>query len=820
MYDFVGRITRFVTKGSLLTAIVLLLSLSHVICCASEARSAVCRGPIPDIDSSTSYCFYYGKWNDCVIQDIVKRFKLVILHPGADFPKITPDQVAELRAAGVIVIGYISFGEDYICTRTENERGPVYYYDAQDCGLIYEDQGDASWYVDEVDNETGEPRHDDIPDKNPHFGSCYVNAGDPFWLKFIKSATIESQAFAGADYILNTLGCDGLFIDCIETAVPWLPYDWSWRGMFDLIDEISYLYPEKYMVANRPLFACRLDLDPYPLTCCDGDPDCINFCFCDFPSQVEARDAFRCNINAFVWESYSLDKAFDDFFEMRSDVMECADNSDGRGFNVLVLDYHNLIKGLYTCMDYQIKEVQDLNWLDYIAPGPLDHIGYWVYNYLNNFCYPLMDGYFDDWERWNVSYCRTDPCGDVPRKSADIVDIAIAHDPEYLYLMIHCGESIEFFPNFYRIFLDSGTNVSSYKGPQGKWKGSFDYLWENGRLHRYAGSGSDWMWEEIPSISSYALGAKDATRMEVSISRCSIGAYEGDGRVATKLLFNAEAFDVNSNDWAPDDPEQDYYLYEYEPLIVIDGDMEDWENMPKDCGNLCCTFSDGSVDIQDCSGDIDKLSICSDLSSIYLKMDFACNLHQSVWGDKSYQVFIDVDQSQSTGYNACEWKIGAEYLWENGSLFKHIGESSCDWLWELIPEAGTEYAVGLSDKSQIEVSIPRPSMVVPLCMRTLSQASPLRLIHRVVRSGVVLDVVPDSPDKNFLPWPACLEGDFDEDQDVDGSDLAVFASDFGRTDCNQSEACDADFDGDGYVDESDLAAFAAEFGRTDCPICP
>jgi hypothetical protein len=32
--------------------------------------------------------------------------------------------------------------------------------------------------------------------------------------------------------------------------------------------------------------------------------------------------------------------------------------------------------------------------------------------------------------------------------------------------------------------------------------------------------------------------------------------------------------------------------------------------------------------------------------------------------------------------------------------------------------------------------------------------------------------------------------------------------------------CKGDFDEDGDVDETDLAAFAAEFGRTDCPNCP
>jgi hypothetical protein len=60
-------------------------------------------------------------------------------------------------------------------------------------------------------------------------------------------------------------------------------------------------------------------------------------------------------------------------------------------------------------------------------------------------------------------------------------------------------------------------------------------------------------------------------------------------------------------------------------------------------------------------------------------------------------------------------------------------------------------------------------------------------------------------------------GDFDRDGDVDGSDLAVFASDFGRTDCDSGPSCEGDFDKDGDVDGSDLAVFAADFGRTDCP---
>lgn len=57
--------------------------------------------------------------------------------------------------------------------------------------------------------------------------------------------------------------------------------------------------------------------------------------------------------------------------------------------------------------------------------------------------------------------------------------------------------------------------------------------------------------------------------------------------------------------------------------------------------------------------------------------------------------------------------------------------------------------------------------------------------------------------------PSC---DFDSDGDVDGSDLSIFAADFGRTGCTND--CEGDFDNDGDVDGSDLSVFAASFGVT------
>ena len=60
-----------------------------------------------------------------------------------------------------------------------------------------------------------------------------------------------------------------------------------------------------------------------------------------------------------------------------------------------------------------------------------------------------------------------------------------------------------------------------------------------------------------------------------------------------------------------------------------------------------------------------------------------------------------------------------------------------------------------------------------------------------------------------IPQEYC-EGDFDEDGDVDGSDMAEFAIAY------LSEDDKADLNGDGFVDSEDLALFAANFGRIDC----
>ena len=62
------------------------------------------------------------------------------------------------------------------------------------------------------------------------------------------------------------------------------------------------------------------------------------------------------------------------------------------------------------------------------------------------------------------------------------------------------------------------------------------------------------------------------------------------------------------------------------------------------------------------------------------------------------------------------------------------------------------------------------------------------------------------------------QGDFDNDIDIDGADLAVFVEQFGSNDCDVIPKCTGDFDNDFDVDEDDLEIFANNYGRNNCTL--
>ena len=139
-----------------------------------------------------------------------------------------------------------------------------------------------------------------------------------------------------------------------------------------------------------------------------------------------------------------------------------------------------------------------------------------------------------------------------------------------------------------------------------------------------------------------------------------------------------------------------------------------------------------------------------------------------------------------------------------------IQDSSC-WL-SVTPASSYPFTVAAGDSKNVMVSVDVS------CITPGTYSDRLPVYSNDPDEG---DPYPDAV-YVLIDYVEPCEGDFDGDGDVDGSDLAVFAADFGRTDCCESgvEPCEGDFDTDCDVDGSDLAVFAADFGRTDCPNCP
>jgi endo-alpha-1,4-polygalactosaminidase (GH114 family) len=130
------------------------------------------------------YTCYYGAGR---VPDLAK-FDLAILETRQH----TPEDVAKLRSAGTIVIGYVSVGQAH-ALEVGDGRGP---------------DGMASWYLDQL-TETADglvPGPDGQPDRDPEWQSYWVDLAAPEW---------QRKLDADVARVLTIWHCDGVFLDAL-----------------------------------------------------------------------------------------------------------------------------------------------------------------------------------------------------------------------------------------------------------------------------------------------------------------------------------------------------------------------------------------------------------------------------------------------------------------------------------------------------------------------------------------------------------------------------------------------------------------------------
>lgn len=243
-----------------------------------------------------AYAITYGSLDSATIQTL-KSYPLVIIHPYNG--NITRSQVMQIKQGTPVpgqpdihpvVLCYVSIGEDsrtfglsdtQIKSRFGGDgSGPS--IDPRGAGAdgkslvgldpigIPTNGGYASYYLnDNAVRCQGAP--DSIPDQNGNFAVRFVNAGDPSWYAEVNSMLMDVNTHTppGLKEMLTSsygrgLGCDGVFLDTIDTAAPnfyttcndanHTSSEWTAPGFVDFMKRLRNEYPDKVILQNRGLF--------------------------------------------------------------------------------------------------------------------------------------------------------------------------------------------------------------------------------------------------------------------------------------------------------------------------------------------------------------------------------------------------------------------------------------------------------------------------------------------------------------------------------------------------------------------------------------
>lgn len=269
------------TIGKILLLLFLIVDVSRAFGISFKIPYQYFKKDLSGIGKPT-YMIYYGELNDDIIEK-AGQYDLVIIHPKQG--NTTREQVERIQKNGAYVLGYISIGEDLRTNGMTPEQmqqdsrftgdGTGPRIDPRSAGVTDLDDivlsgnpspaggGFASYYLDDND-------HDGNPDFNPNFNCAYTNMGDPAWFDVLDNMRIDGvDGIAGIREILTKeygrgLGCDGVFLDTIDTCAPNLftedeeanrtRFEWTAPGVALFAERLKEQYPDKYVLQNRGIF--------------------------------------------------------------------------------------------------------------------------------------------------------------------------------------------------------------------------------------------------------------------------------------------------------------------------------------------------------------------------------------------------------------------------------------------------------------------------------------------------------------------------------------------------------------------------------------
>lgn len=178
-------------------------------------------------------------------------------------------------------------------------------------------------------------------------------------------------------------------------------------------------------------------------------------------------------------------------------------------------------------------------------------------------------------------------------------------------------------------------------------------------------------------------------------------------------------------------------------IIDIDGEFSDWHGIraldtspwqPEETGDAI-------------TASLDTASVWAANNNRYLYLKWKC-AGAINFDSNDYSIYLDTDQNELTGFRNFNgnWAIGADYLIQDGNLFKYAGTcTEWNWNWMYV----VSYAIGSDEtlNDTIEIAFPRKDIEETLCGE---ERTNILFISGVGAENK--DFAPDNPDSQFYTY--------------------------------------------------------------------
>lgn len=648
------------------------------------------------LERVSKYMVHYGAVTEAVVRQ-AEAHDLVVVHPHVG--RIPVSTIRDIQdgvdpkdpADDVIVLAYISIGEDLRTIGVTDEdmlRDPRFVGDGtgpriDPRGPNADGQsakgvdplgapsnggtGYASWYLDDNDvDRSATDTGDGKPDRNAHFGGCFVNAGDPKWYEVLDTMSFDGpDAIPGMRELLTAdygrgYNCDGLFLDTVDTCAPnaytdasspnQSEYEWTAPGFTAFMKRLDRDYPKRLVLQNRGLFY----FDPrHPHFSVNPRPwiDLVMF------------ESYRLNSN--TSETYNPWFYADNKHNLTPKLLAEANRPDG--FRVVSLGY---AEGPAGKMSPQTLVGASSDGYDDLLEDIRDARSFGFLHYLTNAQIDLPNSFAGDHDIVDREAPRWTSTFNYRNRNFPV-------EPEAPTPRVGIQE------------LRTGPNCATVR-----WDVAVDAHPVRFRLY-YQDASFDF--DADPDL---AKAKSVEIHNEPASNYANVGAsiYPNEATVqglasGTRYWFCIRARDALGNE------EKNRQVLSATPIglttITIDGDTSDWANVPR-------AHTDPADVATSAGPDWLEIRYANDRDKLYLRFtsEHAFNLDGTPSSNWSRTlIFFDCDNDSATGY-APTTTIGSELLYAGGSLYRQRAGIYNDGFLEVASTAPT------TQVTDCEIAIP------------------------------------------------------------------------------------------------------------------